>query len=219
MYLRGIVSLLYMYNFMYMIVNLSVCVFVCYCVWYINVKLFEYCMCVFVCTHVPSFSHSTQTQTDDALRLRSRLSFCMLVFNRCNTRAATNRYTHIHTYIHTYIQVYLDYRLVDPDKVQAAREQYQEELFEILEEEKKHAEEERKLVEQQKWVETLEEANLNGVDTLLKTMLDEDPEQGKLQHLTFWMEVIDEIQHEFRCVCVVYVCTYLTHVCGCVYKK
>mmetsp|Transcript_15228 Transcript_15228/g.36887 ORF Transcript_15228/g.36887 Transcript_15228/m.36887 type:complete len:527 (-) Transcript_15228:45-1625(-) len=94
--------------------------------------------------------------------------------------------------------VYVDYRLVDPDKVQAAREQYQEDLFEILEEEKKQAEDEKKAEEQQHWHDTLSEANLSGVDTLLKVMLDEDPEQGKLHHLSFWLEIIDEIQHEFK---------------------
>lgn len=94
--------------------------------------------------------------------------------------------------------VYVDYRLVDPDKVQQAREQYQEELFEILEEEKRQAELEKKAEENTAWLDTLAEANLSGVDTLLKAMLDEDPEQGKLSHLSFWLEVIDEIQHEFK---------------------
>jgi len=94
--------------------------------------------------------------------------------------------------------VYVDYRLVDPEKVQAAREQYQEELFEVLEEEKRQAEQEKKEEEDNARLEMLAEANLSGVDTLLKDMLDEDAEQSKLGHLSFWLEIIDEIQHEFK---------------------
>lgn len=90
--------------------------------------------------------------------------------------------------------VYVDYRLVDPEKVQAAREQYQEELFEVLEEEKRQAEQEKKEEEDNARLDMLREANLSGVDTLLKDMLDEDAEQSKLGHLSFWLEIIDEIQ-------------------------
>ena len=94
--------------------------------------------------------------------------------------------------------VYVDYRLVDPDKVQAAKEQYQDELFEILEEEKKKAEADEKMQEDLAFLQRLKDANIEGASTLLQTMLEDDPEQSKLAYYSFWMEVIDDFQHQFK---------------------
>jgi hypothetical protein len=94
--------------------------------------------------------------------------------------------------------VYVDYRLVDPDKVQAAKEQYQDELFEILEEEKKKAEADEKMREDLAFSQRLSDANIEGASTLLQTMLEDDPEQSKLSCYSFWMEVIDDFQHQFK---------------------
>ncbi|KAJ1476532.1 hypothetical protein T484DRAFT_3088854 [Baffinella frigidus] len=101
--------------------------------------------------------------------------------------------------------VYVDYRLVEPEKVQAAREQYQDELFEILEEEKKTAEDLALADKQAGYKESLKDANLEGVDTLLQDMLEEDPEQSKLQQLSFWYEIIDEMQLEFKSTSTEYI--------------
>ena len=95
--------------------------------------------------------------------------------------------------------VYVDYRLVDPDQVQSAREHFQDELFEVYEEEKRKAEEMQKVEELHQRQQQLKDANLEGINTLLDEMLKDDTEQEKLKNLTFWPEVIDELQHEFRC--------------------
>mmetsp|Transcript_36740 Transcript_36740/g.114702 ORF Transcript_36740/g.114702 Transcript_36740/m.114702 type:complete len:470 (-) Transcript_36740:1828-3237(-) len=94
--------------------------------------------------------------------------------------------------------VYVDYRLVDPDQVQSAREHFQDELFEVYEEEKRKAEEMQKVEELHQRQQQLKDANLEGINTLLDEMLKDDTEQEKLKNLTFWPEVIDELQHEFR---------------------
>mmetsp|Transcript_40907 Transcript_40907/g.83700 ORF Transcript_40907/g.83700 Transcript_40907/m.83700 type:complete len:526 (-) Transcript_40907:117-1694(-) len=96
--------------------------------------------------------------------------------------------------------VYVDYRLVDSEKVNQAKEQYQDELFDLTEEETKKDEEANKAREQADRLEQLREANLEGIDTLLNDMLNEeaDAEQKKLEKLSFWLELIDEIQLEFR---------------------
>jgi hypothetical protein len=94
--------------------------------------------------------------------------------------------------------VYVDYRLVDPDKVQAAREQYQDELFEILEEEKKKAEADEKLQQELAFLQRLKDANIEGANTLLQAMLEDDPEQTKLSNFSFWMESIYDFRHQFK---------------------
>lgn len=94
--------------------------------------------------------------------------------------------------------VYVDYRLVDPEKVQAAKDEYQDELFEILEDEKKKAEADEKLQEVLAFNQRLKDANIEGANTLLQVMLDEDAEQSKLSHYSFWMESIDDFKHLFK---------------------
>eukprot|EP00960_Hanusia_phi_P049833 759816-Hanusia_phi.AAC.5 len=94
--------------------------------------------------------------------------------------------------------VYVDYRLVDPEQVQSAREHFQDELFEVYEEEKRKAEEMQKIEEQIQRMQQLKDGNMEGINTLLDEMLKDDTEQEKLKNLTFWPEVIDELQHEFK---------------------
>jgi hypothetical protein len=78
---------------------------------------------------------------------------------------------------------YLDYRLVQPDRVLAAREQYQDELIEVEEVESK-AEETARQTEDRRRQETLfAEANMLGIDTLVDDMLVEDMEHTKLKRL------------------------------------
>jgi len=78
--------------------------------------------------------------------------------------------------------VYLDYKLVDPEKVQLAKEQWQDELYEEQEKEVRRAEDAQKLVAAQLKLRQLQEANLEGVDTLLRDMLHNDPEQLRSLH-------------------------------------
>jgi hypothetical protein len=82
--------------------------------------------------------------------------------------------------------VYVDYKLVDPEKVQLAKEQWQDELYEEHEKENRRAEEAAKEAVAKARAKELQDANLEGVDTLLKEMLEDDPEQGRY---SFWVEV------------------------------
>ena len=75
--------------------------------------------------------------------------------------------------------VYVDYKLVDPEKVQLAKEQWQDELYEEQEKENRRADEAEKEAEAKAKMAELSSANLVGVDVLLKNMLDDDPEQGR----------------------------------------
>ena len=66
---------------------------------------------------------------------------------------------------------YLGYRLVDPAAVRAAREQYQDELMEIEENEAKREEEAKVRREAERHAEDMEKANLGGVEALFEDML------------------------------------------------
>jgi hypothetical protein len=77
--------------------------------------------------------------------------------------------------------VYVDYKLVDPEQVQLAKEQWQDELYEEQEKETRRAEEAAKEAVAKARLKELQDANLEGVDTLLKEMLDDDLEQSRYQ--------------------------------------
>jgi hypothetical protein len=77
--------------------------------------------------------------------------------------------------------VYVDYKLVDPEHVQLAKEQWQDELYEEQEKETRRAEEAAKEAVAKARLKELQDANLEGVDTLLKEMLDDDLEQSRYQ--------------------------------------
>lgn len=94
--------------------------------------------------------------------------------------------------------VYVDYKLVDPDKVQLAKEQWQDELYEEQEKENRRADEALKDAASKKKMIELQDANLEGVDILLKDMMDDDPEIHRLKLLSFWEEIIEEIRMEFK---------------------
>ena len=79
--------------------------------------------------------------------------------------------------------VYVDYKLVDPEKVQLAKEQWQDELYEEQEKENRRAEEAAKDAVAKARLTELREANLEGIDTLLKDMLEDDPEQSRYANL------------------------------------
>ena len=81
----------------------------------------------------------------------------------------------------------------------------QDELFEVQEEEKKATEEKAAAEQQAEYKKSLVDANIAGVDTLLTDMLEDDPEQSKLQQLSFWFEIIDEMQLEFKQLTNVYI--------------
>ena len=94
--------------------------------------------------------------------------------------------------------VYVDYRLVDPEKVQLAKEQWQDELYEEQEKENRRAEEAAKEAVKKKNLEEMRNANLEGCDTLLHDMFNEDPEMHRLRMLSFYDELHEEIRIEFK---------------------
>ena len=94
--------------------------------------------------------------------------------------------------------VYIDYKLVDPEKVQLAKEQWQDELYEEQEKENRRADEALKDAASKKKLAELRNANLEGVDVLLQDMFDDDPEIHRLKLMSFWEEIKDEIKMEFK---------------------
>ena len=100
---------------------------------------------------------------------------------------------------------YLDYRLVEESAILSAKEQYQDEMLEI--EEKEAAEETREKQEAERAAHNalMEEANLEGVESLFDDMLRDDPEHAKLSivpelqtGLAEFREKFDEHLEEFR---------------------
>lgn len=75
---------------------------------------------------------------------------------------------------------YLDYRLVDPAQVLSAREQYQEELLDLEDSEKKNDEEADQKSKTDEEKSKLASANLSGVPTLFDDMLRDDPEANTI---------------------------------------
>ena len=93
---------------------------------------------------------------------------------------------------------YLDYRLVDPAAVRAAREQYQDELMEIEENEAKWEEEPKVRREAERHAEDMERANLGGVEALFEDMLAKDPEYKKLKEIPNLLDTaLAEFQEKF----------------------
>ena len=92
--------------------------------------------------------------------------------------------------------VYVDYKLVDPEKVQLAKEQWQDELYEQQENEKKKSDDASKEAELREKEAELAAANLTGVDTLLKVMLGEDPEHHRY---VFCVHVCSNTKIKYAC--------------------
>lgn len=92
---------------------------------------------------------------------------------------------------------YLDYRLVRPDSVAAAREQYQDELMEVEEAEAKAAEAAQQEGERKKQKALFAEANMVGVDTLIDDMFAEDQEYNKLARLPGLTDSRSDLRDKF----------------------
>mmetsp|Transcript_11370 Transcript_11370/g.25890 ORF Transcript_11370/g.25890 Transcript_11370/m.25890 type:complete len:546 (+) Transcript_11370:38-1675(+) len=93
---------------------------------------------------------------------------------------------------------YLDYRLVETSEVAAAREQFQDQLLELNDQEKSEAEAREREEERVKKCEMLKSYGIEGIDNLLADMISSNPEDEKMRLLPFWKEVHEEIKIEFR---------------------
>lgn len=93
---------------------------------------------------------------------------------------------------------FLDYRLVDPGAVVVAKEQYQDELLELEEKERladiEAAEQAKVLAKRAK----LQSCGLQGLDTLLQDVLNEDPELPRLKLIEVLHDSLPEFQSRFE---------------------
>eukprot|EP00161_Ancyromonas_sigmoides_P020299 TRINITY_DN586_c0_g1_i1.p1 TRINITY_DN586_c0_g1~~TRINITY_DN586_c0_g1_i1.p1 ORF type:complete len:537 (+),score=144.25 TRINITY_DN586_c0_g1_i1:244-1854(+) len=106
---------------------------------------------------------------------------------------------------------FLDYRLIDPSAVSAAREQYQDELLELEEREKiesAEAQEQRRITERRA---ELRRCNLEGVDTLLQDVLNEDPELPRLKLINCLAESLPEFHASFDRVTTPFIAEFLAN--------
>eukprot|EP00960_Hanusia_phi_P075926 768484-Hanusia_phi.AAC.4 len=83
---------------------------------------------------------------------------------------------------------YLDYRLVETSEVAAAREQFQDQLLELNDQEKSEAEAREREEERVKKCEMLKSYGIEGIDNLLADMISSNPEDEKMRLLPFWKE-------------------------------
>jgi len=88
---------------------------------------------------------------------------------------------------------YLDYRLVDKAHVQAAREQYQDQMMELEDKDAKKEEEELQAKKNAENDALMAEANMSGVETLFDDMLKEDAEYQRLRKVKGLIDI-----NEFR---------------------
>jgi hypothetical protein len=93
---------------------------------------------------------------------------------------------------------YLDYRRVNPNDVQAAQEQHQDEMTEINEKEEQDKVVERAEDEKTKHEVLMKEANLDGVEGLVEDMLKDDPEYKKLKQVPGLMDPLTDFQDRFN---------------------
>jgi len=91
---------------------------------------------------------------------------------------------------------YLDYRLVNPQDVASAKEQYQDEMLEFQEAEEKQQQEEAESQVRGEHESLMRAANMEGVESLFDDMLATDPEHNKLKSLR--EEKIAAALDEFR---------------------
>ena len=78
---------------------------------------------------------------------------------------------------------YLDYRLVETSEVAAAREQFQDQLLELNDQEKSEAEAREKEAERVRKCEMLKSYGIEGIDNLLADMINSNPEDEKVSLL------------------------------------
>ena len=93
---------------------------------------------------------------------------------------------------------YLDYRLVDTSSIAAAREQFQDRIMELGDEEKEEMEAKRKADEREETISEMRRLGLDGMKELMATIFDQDGEKEHLALLPFWAEIADEIKMEYQ---------------------
>jgi len=93
---------------------------------------------------------------------------------------------------------YLDFALVEEWERAAAKDQYTDEVMEMVENEQLKEEEELRLAKQKEVQRQLQAANLEVADTLFDEMFDEDTEHGKLRLMEGVEEAVNEYQGLFK---------------------
>ena len=93
---------------------------------------------------------------------------------------------------------YLDYELITPQQVKAAREDRHEEMQELEAREKLIEIEEAKDAALKQKALAAEEANLVGVEYLFADMMREDPELAKLKLLPGYSEILENYKEQFQ---------------------
>ncbi|CAD7704688.1 unnamed protein product [Ostreobium quekettii] len=93
---------------------------------------------------------------------------------------------------------YFDYRRVSQPDVTAALEQHQDEMIEIQEKEENQALEEEAAAEKAAHEEKMRETNLEGVETLMDTMVKEDAEWQKLSRVPGLLDGWNDIRDKFN---------------------
>lgn len=93
---------------------------------------------------------------------------------------------------------YLDFRLVDDEKVQSAKEQYFSDLQSLQQEEAQKAQVKTKLEEDEAQEKLFERANMPGVEKLMQSMLEEDLEGEKLTLFVEFQEPLDDFNDDFK---------------------
>jgi len=159
---------------------------------------------------VPSLGNNLMTQLDAIMYLRPKttLQAVNLVGNPFCQETEYRAYVLAHL---KYLK-YLDYRLVDEGAVTAAREQYQEELLDLEEQEasaETAAQAAEVLAEKSR---THAAANIPGMDTLFQTlMVDPDGEMAKLRALAAFVEPMNGLREQVDAAVDEFVTSVLSH--------
>jgi len=93
---------------------------------------------------------------------------------------------------------YLDFRLVDDAKVQSAKEQYFSDLQQLTIDEAQEAQVKKREEEEAEKTALYGRANMPEVETLFKTMRDEDMEGEKLKLFDVFREPLDDFEDDFK---------------------
>ena len=93
---------------------------------------------------------------------------------------------------------YLDYRLVETSSIAAARDQFQDRIMELGDEEKEEAEALNKAREREESVSEMRRLGLDEMKELMANIFDQDGEKEHLSNLPFWPEIVDEIKMEYQ---------------------
>jgi hypothetical protein len=149
-----------------------------------------------------SVGNNAIASLDNIMYLRQfpRLRMVHLAGNPVSTPGAEGYSPEYKAYVQAHLKhlKFLDYRLVDPAHVSAAREQYADGLQALEEKEKL---EEADQQEQAKVAEKrakLAACSLSGIDTLLEDVLNEDPELPRLKLIDVLKDSLPELQSRFE---------------------